>query len=154
MPKEWTTLPVWSADAKAKVHMMDPAWFVAALPDDVEVTGTGVVYHGQSEEEAIEAFRESPAYWLREKVARGMGKTFDLPIKTAALCGLYVVDVELPDGEPCDELEEDCDSEDEMIEHPLSVKLVYRGPFDNEDDAFEWRDVNAPDCVVCFFPSE
>jgi len=152
MTTEWTTLPVWGPDMKARVHMLEPSWFVKAIPEGSVVVEMGQIHHGQSEEEAIEVFKRCSEYPLRVKLARSMGKTFDMPIQSQPAVGLYVMDVQLPDGEASDKIEDESETEAEIIEHPLSTKLVRHGPFDNESDAFEWRDVNAPDCLVCFCP--
>lgn len=152
MTTEWTTLPVWGPDMKAQAHMLEPSWFVQAMPEGSVVVDRGQIYHGQSEEEVTEVYRRSSAYWLREKLARSMGKTFDMPVQVKPAVGLYVMDVQMPDGAASEEIEDECETEAEIIEHPLSTKLVRHGPFDNESDAFEWRDVNAPDCLVCFCP--
>jgi hypothetical protein len=122
------------------------------MPEGTPVIDKGKIYHGDSEQEAIEVFRRCSCYALREKMAKRKGKTFDMPIQTQPLVGIYVMDVQMPDGEASDQLQDECDTDAKIVRHPLSTKLVHRGPFDDKSEALKWRDENTPDCLVCQCP--
>lgn len=152
MATEKTTIGLWGQKELASVHTLEPSWFVNALPEGGTLVEKGEIFHARSEAEAKSVYRQSPAYWLREKLARSMGRTFDLEPVAKPLGGYYVMEVDLMDAEASDRVYEECDTDADMVVHPLSTKLVKQGPLEDEAAAFAWRDENAPYALVCFVP--